>query len=109
MHGHLRTAYGRKIEDHACDAVGEFFDQVDVFAFDDGDDAFGDRAIVDGVVQIVGTSGRSKVEEQRGVHHEGLGPLMLEIKHAVFARSADSRQSNLIHASLSMLFLCFYE
>ena len=109
MHGHLRTAYGRKIEDHACDAVGEFFDQVDVFAFDDGDDAFGDRAIVDGVVQIVGTSGRGKVEEQRGVHHEGLGPLMLEIKHAVFARSADSRQSNLIHASLSMLFLCFYE
>ena len=75
---------------------GQLFNQIDVFAFDDGHDAFGDRTIVDGVVQIVGTAGGSEVEEQRGVHHEGLGPLMLEVEHAMFARRADSRQSNLI-------------
>ena len=67
------------------DTIGQLFNQIDVFAFDDGHDAFGDRTIVDGVVQIVGTAGGSEVEEQRGVHHEGLGPLMLEVEHAMFA------------------------
>ena len=105
MHGDLRAAHGRKAENHADDTIGQLFNQIDVFAFDDGHDAFGDRTIVDGVVQIVGTAGGSEVEEQRGVHHEGLGPLMLEVEHAMFARRADSRQSNLIHTSLPLPFL----
>ena len=105
MHGDLRAAHGGKAENHADDTIGQLFNQIDVFAFDDGHDAFGDRTIVDGVVQIVGTAGGSEVEEQRGVHHEGLGPLMLEVEHAMFARRADSRQSNLIHTSLPLPFL----
>ena len=102
MHGHLRSRHGRIFENHAGNAIGQFFDEIDMIAFDNGDYSFGDGTVIDGVVQIVGMPGWRKIQKQRGVDDERLRTLMFEIKYTVFADRANASQSNLIHASLSL-------
>ena len=102
MHGHLRSRHGRIFKNHAGNAIGQFFDEIDMIAFDNGDYSFGDGTVIDGVVQIVGMPGWRKIQKQRGVDDERLRTLMFEIKHTVFADRANASQSNLIHASLSL-------
>ena len=102
MHGHLRSRHGRIFKNHAGNAIDQFFDEIDMIAFDNGDYSFGDGTVIDGVVQIVGMPGWRKIQKQRGVDDERLRTLMFEIKHTVFADRSNASQSNLIHASLSL-------
>ena len=63
MHGHLRLRHGRIFENHAGNAIGQFFDEIDMIAFDNGDYSFGDGTVIDGVVQIVGMPGWRKIQK----------------------------------------------
>ena len=57
VHGHLRLCHGWIFKNHAGDAISEFFDEIDMFAFDDGNYSFGDGTVIDGVPQVVGMPG----------------------------------------------------
>lgn len=49
------------VEAEASDFVGHFFDEEEVAAFDEGNDRFGDGAVVDSVGDVVGEGGGHEV------------------------------------------------
>ena len=98
VHGDFDAGDGFDVKNAIGDALGERFDQVDVFTFDDGHDVFGDTAVVNGVAQGIALAGFGEVEEQRDVHDEGLGAFLLEVEHAVCAAGTHAGEDDLIHA-----------
>ena len=77
------------------------FDEIGVFAFDDGDDLLRGATVIDGIVQVVARPGRRQVQMQCGVDDELLRTLMFEIKHAVPAAGTHAGENDPIHGFLS--------
>ena len=97
VHGHVDRADRVDGEQRVGDVLREFFDEVDVRAFDDGDDRLGGAAVVDGVDERVGAARGREVEMERRVHDERLCAFVFEVEHAVRAVGAYAGQCDRVH------------
>src|SRR5882757_1137870 len=79
------------------------FDQIARLALDHGGQPLGQRSIVDGVGQVVGTGGRIGVEYEYGVNHEFLAGAALVLEHTVMPIDLQPRQPNLTRHVASLI------
>lgn len=101
LDGHRRTqlanGHGDSRRTSVCerdlgDAFRQAFEQVEVVAFDDGDDSLRNRPVVDRVRKVVARSSRSEVGLDLEVDLERLRSLVFFGQHPVAAEGADTAQ-----------------
>lgn len=83
---------------YAGDFGSKGLDEVPMLAGDDPDDVFGDLAVVDGVVEIVGSSCGAKIDAEGHVDLKWLSPPTFLWEDPVGSKCSDAVDADLIHA-----------
>ena len=92
MYDDLCRSHSRVAEADRGEAVGERLDQVDRLAGDDRLQRLRQRAVVDGVGEVVASAGRRQVDVQRHGDDEQLAVTTFVRQHAVAAVRAQAAQ-----------------